>query len=138
MERAFARKQILRMGQMFKFPVEPESMGELVDALLTAPNEEMAKDIISCIVRDADGDTPCPMASAIRRLITDRLDPISPDPDCLACGGGGFMFVDRGGVSGASNCTCWARRPKVEPPKQGGPPKDLTRELKRASKILAG
>jgi hypothetical protein len=138
MDRPFAKKQILRMAQMNRFPVQAEPMGELVDALLTAPSEEMAVDVIFCIMRDADGNTPCPMGSDLRRLILERLEPVSTDPDCKACGGCGFVFTERGGMTGTKNCLCWARRPKFEYRNQGGPPKDLTRELKKASKVLAG
>lgn len=133
MEREAARKQIMRMGQMNRFPKEiPESVGELVDALMTAPTEEIAKAIVSDYMASATADTLCPMPSAIRADVESRLDPKRPDPDCLKCHGIGQIIVERNGTTGASGCDCWARRPAPVYKRQPG-----NDELQEQIKLLA-
>jgi len=115
----FAKKQISRMGQLKGFPKEfPEAVGELIDALMTAPSEEIARDVITSFVEDADAETPCPFPKQIRSaaldLLTAREGEILADPLCPKCGGIGEIVVFRGGLSGSSRCDCFARRPPVD------------------------
>lgn len=120
MDRTFAKKQILRMGQMYRFPIQAETMGELVDALMVKEanellgedgEKEMATGIVSGFLADATGDTPCPMSSQIRSAVMDRLrakfGDSRPDPECPKCNGVGFPLSERGA---GPKCSCWARR----------------------------
>ena|SRR3990167_5026512 len=55
----------------------------------------------------------CPSMVDIREAagaLSKTLDEIRPDPDCAKCGGAGSIVVERGGLSGATSCDCWARR----------------------------
>jgi hypothetical protein len=111
MDRNFAKKQILRMGQMFRFPAQVEALGELVDALLTAESEETARAVVSSFLEDATQDTPCPMASQIRGAVLERIraefGEVRPDPECPKCKGVGFPLSERGA---GPRCSCWSRR----------------------------
>lgn len=111
-ERPLAKKQILRMGQMFKFPTTADPMKELVDALMAAPDIETATKIITEVIVDATPETPCPMPSGLRSLITRALGPINPLDGCLNCNGIGYYVVrSAGGSEGMAKCLCWDRRP---------------------------
>lgn len=111
----FAKKQILRMAQMFRFPKTSGALGELVEALMEASSPEMATEVVSGFLEEATSETPCPMGSEIRKAILRRLDDILPDPSCLDCRGvGDIIVLGKGGTSGSSKCHCWARRPRPE------------------------
>lgn len=147
MERDFARKQIARMAQMNRFPkTEIEALGELIDALMTAPSDEMARAIITGVLEDANSDTPCPTGSDIRKAILDRLrvelGEILPDPDCQLCNGIGFPIIERNGSSGAGDkCKCWARRhPPVyrKRPGDAAMSADFNKQLIAGAKALRG
>lgn len=136
-DRPAARKQIGRMSQMFKFPSDVDALGELIDAIQTAETLVEAKAVVSEIMRDATGDTPCPMPSDLRRLVMARLEPKRPDPDCLECGGCGTVFVKVGDATGAKECSCWARRPEPQYVKTKLP-KELRAQLKEARSVTRG
>ena len=121
MERDFARKQIFRMAQLGGFPEKyVEAVGELIDALMKAPTEEYARDVITSFVEDADGETRCPFPKdiryAINRLLDAREGEIQADPCCPMCKGIGEILVDYPDGSSASRgrCTCFARRPPID------------------------
>ncbi len=140
MDRDFARKQIFRMAQLGGFPEKyVEAVGELIDALMTAPSEEMARAVISSVMESATGETRCPFPADIRSSITARLEPFRPDPLCAKCGGIGDVVVQRGEFSGSYRCSCWARRPEPDYSKLPGVERVDTRAmLAGAAKKLNG
>lgn len=133
-----AKVEISRMAQMSRFPRgEVPAIRELVEAIKTAPTLEIARAIVTEILSEANGDTACPMPAEIRRAVLARLESKRPDPECLTCGGEGFVFVQRGEVSGATNCSCWARRPEPQYVKTKLP-KELRAQLKEARSVTRG
>lgn len=141
MNREFAKGQVRRMGQLKGFPKEiPEAASELVDALTTAPTEEIAKDVISSFMDGATSETPCPFPSDIRGAVTARLDEFRYDPECPRKCRDGWIIVERGGLSGAERCTCWSRRPAPDYSKLKGaePIGELALDIAGAAKRLGG
>lgn len=117
-DREFAKGQIRRMAMLLGFPREyPEAIGGLVEALMTAPSEEIAREAVSSYVDDADTETRCPLPKAIRTavldILTKREGDILPDPMCPKCKGIGQIIVEYPDGSSASKglCSCHARRP---------------------------
>lgn len=115
MDKTFAKKQIMRMAQMFRFPKsDPEALGELIDAIMTAPTDGIAKGVVDAIMEEATSDTICPMPAEIKREILKLQGDFWPDPGCQSCHGVGDIVIERGGLSGSSKCHCWSRRPQPE------------------------
>lgn len=144
MDRLFAKKQILRMAQMNRFPkTEVEALGELVDALMTAPSEDIARAVITeDFLEEATGDTFCPMPAEIKSKILARLEDFRKDPDCPKCDDSGHLiFYDKEGLSYAERCTCWARRPERVYRKRPGDSAmsaDFNKQLIAGAKALKG
>lgn len=139
-KREFAKHQITRMGQLNGFPKDfPAAVAELVDALLTAPTEEIAKDVVSSFMEGANAETRCPFPSDIRGAVTARLEEFRPDPACPKCQDG-WIIVERGGMSGAEKCDCWARRPAPDYRKMPGsePIGGMLGDIAAAAKKLGG
>src|ERR1700722_7212389 len=143
MERDFARRQILRMAQMGGFPEKyVEAVGELIDALLTAPSEEIARDAITSFVESADSETRCPfpkdIRAAVQSIVRERLGDFLPDPECPKCFGIGDIIVERRGLTGSKRGDCYARRfppdysklPGVEKVDTAGMVEDAAKRLK--------
>lgn len=118
-DRELARKQIARIAQMKGFPRDfPEAIGELIDALTGAENEEIAKVAIGSFIETATADTPCPFPYDIRvRLLAKAnkiLGEMRPDPDCDKCGGTGEAVIRNIAspyFDKSMKCDCYARRP---------------------------
>ena len=108
------KAQISRLGQMRGYPREPPALRELVLALRTASTLEQATGVITALLEQATTETWCPMPGDIQRVCNALRLPFLPDPACGTCDGSGWRIVERGGLSGADRCTCWARRPAPE------------------------
>lgn len=142
--RDFAKKQIARMGQFRGFPKEfPEAIGELIDVLAKAETEELAKETIARFMESANSETLCPFPADIRSALADvtneKLGEIRPDPNCHKCKGIGDIIINRGGMTAAKHCDCWARRPEpVYTPQPGDEPigEDFKRQIAKAAKTL--
>ena len=138
-ERHLARKQIMRLGQMNRFPNIPEVLTDLIDALMTAPTEEIAKTVIGEILSVANPETNCPMPQQIREAVAEKLDPYLPDPDCLTCKGTGDIHTERNGYHYSKLCPCHARRPAPKYPRPGDQPiGDFKSLIGSAAKKLTG
>jgi hypothetical protein len=107
--REFARQQIRRLSGLAFFPQEPEAIGELIDALLTAPNETAAADFVRDWLRV---EVECPKPAHIHTA----FNPPSVAPfksvaeyACAACSDTGWNIVERAGAEYAQPCVCRKR-----------------------------
>lgn len=107
------KAQVARMAQLKGFPWEKEAKRELVLALQCADSLDQAKAYVDGIIESATADAECPLPGDIRRSINSRKLPVLPDPACEKCAGGGWIIVERAGISAADRCGCWARREPV-------------------------
>lgn len=119
--REFAKNQILRLAMLVNFPAKaPPAMADLIDALMTATDEPMAKTVIDAFLDGATSDTRCPMASEIKSaclaLVRAGMEWLG-DPDCQnGCKGSGEIFTQRGDYTASRPCECLAWRiPPVYP-----------------------
>jgi hypothetical protein len=136
---------ISSLGQMRNYPTgNMHAIKRLVDALMLKGKEPVEEAIAVAVVdsfaESADSETPCPMERDIISAICGRLEEHRPNPDCLLCRGMGEIikqYRDRNGVefSGASRCTCWARRPApVWEKAPDNPPSDIAEGIVEAVK----
>lgn len=104
-----AKEQIARLSTLWYWAsLSEEGTRELVACLMAvAPTADIGRQIIDDIVRE-HVQVPTPWhirqkAYEVRRLSESR--PVGR-PDCEACGGTGFVIIERGGLSSADICSC--------------------------------
>lgn len=88
-DKAEAKKQVLRLSSLDFFPKEREAAADLVSAMQVAETAELAKAITDDWVAN---ETQCPKASEIRRALYDRAEEIrGRRKGCNSCGGNGSV-----------------------------------------------
>jgi hypothetical protein len=109
--REFCKGQIKRLAGLPFGPREPEAVTVLIDALTQhSESEGHAKGIVDAFLQD-ESIEQCPTAAQIKhQAFSSAATVVRPDRNCAACSGTGYRIVEKGRVSGADRCGCWARR----------------------------
>ena len=108
--RDFAKSQIARLMGLYAFPDNKQAaIKELVDRLMIAPTEDIARQVIDDILDYSTEEPKCPTPGTLKDLVHRKLDdvmgPLCFSVNCRDCGGTGFKDLGRG-----PRCTCLARR----------------------------
>jgi hypothetical protein len=109
--REFCKGQIKRLAGLPFGPREPEAVTVLIDALTQhSESEGHARGIVDAFLQD-ESIEQCPTAAQIKhQAFSSAATVVRPDRNCAACSGTGYRIVEKGRVSGADRCGCWARR----------------------------
>ena len=105
----FCLYQISRFETFMGFPKMKAAHDDLVLALMSAPDAEIAKSTVDSLTEDC---VVCPKASEIKAAVAEavarRDGPVAHLPSCGACGGSGLVENVVG--AGYGRCGCFARR----------------------------